>query len=107
VVRGQVLAKPGYMKVHNKFLADMYVLKTAEGGRSKPFASHYQPQAFMRTANITCTITLPDGTEMAMPGDNVKATVELMHPLAVQEGQRFALREGGKTVASGLVTKLL
>ncbi|PHJ18001.1 translation elongation factor tu [Cystoisospora suis] len=107
VKRGMVLGAPGYLKTFKKFECDLYVLKEEEGGRKKPFFSHYRPQAFIRTGDMACTITLPENTEMAMPGDRVSCTVELLHPIALHEGLRFALREGGKTVASGLVTKTL
>ncbi|CBZ52757.1 putative elongation factor Tu [Neospora caninum Liverpool] len=105
VKRGMVLGAPGYLKTFKKFEADLYVLKEEEGGRKKPFFSHYRPQAFIRTGDMACTITLPETTEMAMPGDRVTCTVELLHPIALHEGLRFALREGGRTVASGIVTK--
>ncbi|EPT29630.1 elongation factor Tu, putative [Toxoplasma gondii ME49] len=105
VKRGMVLGAPGYLKTFKKFEADLYVLKEEEGGRKKPFFSHYRPQAFIRTGDMACTITLPETTEMAMPGDRVSCTVELLHPTALHEGLRFALREGGRTVASGIVTK--
>ncbi|PFH37844.1 putative elongation factor Tu [Besnoitia besnoiti] len=107
VKRGMVLGAPGYLKTFKKFESDLYVLKEEEGGRKKPFFSHYRPQAFIRTGDMACTITLPETTEMAMPGDRVTCTVELLHPIALHEGLRFALREGGRTVASGIVTKPL
>ncbi|KAL8430087.1 hypothetical protein ACSSS7_006143 [Eimeria intestinalis] len=107
VKRGMVVGAPGYLKTFKKFAADIYVLKEEEGGRKKPFFTYYRPQAFIRTGDMACTITLPEGTEMAMPGDRAQVQVELLHPIALQEGLRFALREGGKTVASGLVTKLM
>ncbi|KAL8444142.1 hypothetical protein Emag_005656 [Eimeria magna] len=107
VKRGMVVGAPGYLKTFKKFVADIYVLKEEEGGRKKPFFTYYRPQAFIRTGDMACTITLPEGTEMAMPGDRAQVEVELLHPVALQEGLRFALREGGKTVASGLVTKLI
>ncbi|XP_026190126.1 uncharacterized protein LOC34617844 [Cyclospora cayetanensis] len=92
-------------QTYKKFSADIYVLKEDEGGRKKPFFSYYKPHAFIRTGDMACTITLPEGKDMAMPGDSVQVEVELLHPVALQEGLRFALREGGKTVASGLVTR--
>jgi len=106
IVRGQVMAHPGYLKTFQKFEADLYILREDEGGRKKPFFSNYRPQAFIRTGDVTCSLTLPEGTEMAMPGDRVRCSVELIHPLALHEGLRFALREGGMTVGSGIVTKL-
>jgi len=107
VKRGQVLAFPGSVKLHKKFEADMYVLKTEEGGRKKPFFSNYRPQAYLRTADISCALTLPDGVEMAMPGDSVKVSVSLDRSIALNDGLRFTLREGGLTVGSGLITKCL
>ncbi|OEH75581.1 elongation factor [Cyclospora cayetanensis] len=105
IKRGMVVGAPGYLKTYKKFSADIYVLKEDEGGRKKPFFSYYKPHAFIRTGDMACTITLPEGKDMAMPGDSVQVEVELLHPVALQEGLRFALREGGKTVASGLVTR--
>jgi len=107
VLRGQVLCKPGSIKPHSKFEAEIYVLKKEEGGRHTPFFSNYRPQFFMRTADITGNITLPEGTEMVMPGDNVTAVFELIHPVAMEPGLRFALREGGRTVGAGVVSKVL
>ena len=107
ILRGQVLCKPGSIKPHAKFEAEIYVLKKEEGGRHTPFFSNYRPQFFMRTADITGNITLPEGTEMVMPGDNVTAVFELIHPVAMEPGLRFALREGGRTVGAGVVAKVL
>jgi elongation factor Tu len=107
ILRGQVLCKPGSIKPHSKFEAEIYVLKKEEGGRHTPFFSNYRPQFFMRTADITGNITLPEGTEMVMPGDNVTAVFELIHPVAMEPGLRFALREGGRTVGAGVVAKVL
>ena len=106
ILRGQVLCKPGSIKPHSKFEAEIYVLKKEEGGRHTPFFSNYRPQFFMRTADITGNITLPEGTEMVMPGDNVTAVFELIHPVAMEPGLRFALREGGRTVGAGVVAKV-
>ena len=107
VERGQVLAKPGSVKPHKKFKAQVYVLNKDEGGRHKPFFSNYRPQFFFRTTDVTGTITLPDGTEMVMPGDNTSMTVELMTPVAMEKELRFAIREGGRTVGSGVVVEIL
>jgi len=107
VQRGQVLAKPGTLKTWNKFEAEIYALNKEEGGRHTPFFSHYRPQFFFGTADITGTITLPKDVEMVMPGDNQTLTVELLHDSVVEKGMRFAIREGGKTVGAGVVTKLL
>ena len=106
VQRGQVLAAPGSITPHTKFEAEVYVLTTAEGGRHKPFFSNYRPQFYFRTTDVTGTITLPEGTEMCLPGDNTKMTVELIAPIAMDEGLRFAIREGGRTVGAGAVTKI-
>ena len=105
--RGQVLCKPGSITPHTKFEATVYVLNKEEGGRHKPFFTNYRPQFYFRTTDVTGTITLPEGTEMVMPGDNTDMTVELGKPIAMVEGLRFAIREGGRTVASGRVTKIL
>jgi elongation factor Tu len=108
--RGQVLAKPGSITPHTKFEASIYVLNKEEGGRHTPFFSGYKPQFYFRTTDVTGSITLPDGMEMCMPGDNVqKVNVELIaeSPIAMDEGLRFAIREGGRTVGSGVVTKIL
>jgi elongation factor Tu len=107
VERGQVLAKPGSITPHTNFEAQVYVLTKEEGGRHKPFFSNYRPQFYFRTTDVTGTITLPEGTEMCMPGDNTTMTVELIHPIAMDEGLRFAIREGGRTVGAGRVTKIL
>ena len=107
VERGQVLCKPGSITPHSEFEAQVYVLTQAEGGRHKPFFSNYRPQFFFRTTDITGTIALPEGTEMCMPGDNTEMHVELIHPIAMDEGLRFAIREGGRTVGSGRVTKII
>ena len=107
VERGQVLCKPGSITPHTKFEATVYVLNKDEGGRHKPFFTNYRPQFYFRTTDVTGTITLPEGTEMVMPGDNTDMTVELGKPIAMDEGLRFAIREGGRTVASGRVTKIL
>jgi elongation factor Tu len=107
VERGQVLCKPGSITPHTDFEATVYVLNKDEGGRHKPFFTNYRPQFYFRTTDVTGTITLPEGTEMVMPGDNTDLTVELGKPIAMTEGLRFAIREGGRTVASGRVTKIL
>ena len=107
IKRGQVLAHPGVIHPHEKFQAEIYVLKKDEGGRHTPFKNHYRPQFFIRTLDITGEITLPEGVEMVMPGDNVTITVELIYPVALNEGLRFAIREGGRTVGAGQVTKVL
>ncbi len=106
IERGQVLCKPGSIHPHTKFTGQVYVLKKDEGGRHKPFFSNYRPQFFFRTTDVTGVITLPPDKEMCMPGDNVLMDVELITPIAVEEGLRFAIREGGKTVGSGVVTKI-
>ena len=107
VQRGQVLAAPGSITPHTDFEAQVYVLSKEEGGRHKPFFTNYRPQFYFRTTDITGTIQLPEGTEMCMPGDNTTMTVELIHPIAMDEGLRFAIREGGRTVGAGSVTKIL
>jgi elongation factor Tu len=107
VERGQVLCKPGSITPHTNFEAAVYVLGKEEGGRHKPFFTHYRPQFYFRTTDVTGEITLPEGTEMVMPGDNTDMVVELGKPIAMVEGLRFAIREGGRTVASGRVTKIL
>lgn len=107
VWRGQVVAKPGSIKPHKKFKAQVYVLTKEEGGRHTPFYSHYKPQFYIRTADITGEVTLPQGVEMVMPGDNVELTIELMEFVAIEKGMRFAIREGGKTVGAGVVTEIL
>ncbi|HEY8531614.1 MAG TPA: elongation factor Tu, partial [Limnochorda sp.] len=107
VERGQVLAKPGSITPHTKFEAEVYVLSKEEGGRHTPFFDGYRPQFYFRTTDVTGTVRLPSGTEMVMPGDNVRLTVELITPIAMEEGLRFAIREGGRTVGAGVVTKIL
>ena len=107
VQRGQVLAAPGSITPHTKFEANVYVLTKEEGGRHKPFFANYRPQFYFRTTDVTGTIELPSGTEMCMPGDNTEMTVELIAPIAMDEGLRFAIREGGRTVGAGRVTKIL
>ena len=107
VVRGQVLAKPGSVTPHTKFTASVYVLKKEEGGRHTAFLSNYRPQFYFHTTDITGVITLPAGVEMVMPGDNVELTVELIHPVAIEKGTKFSIREGGRTVGSGTVTDIL
>jgi len=109
IERGQVLAKPGSITPHTKFEAQVYVLSKEEGGRHTPFFTGYRPQFYFRTTDVTGTVTLPTGVEMCMPGDNVKVTVELIadSPIAMEENLRFAIREGGRTVGSGVVTKIL
>jgi elongation factor Tu len=107
VERGQVLCKPGSITPHSQFEGQVYVLTQSEGGRHKPFFSNYRPQFFFRTTDITGHVELPEGTEMCMPGDNTVMTVELIHPIAMDEGLRFAIREGGRTVGAGRVTKII
>jgi elongation factor Tu len=106
IERGQVLAKPGSITPHTKFQAEAYVLTKEEGGRHTPFFNGYRPQFYFRTTDVTGVCTLPEGTEMVMPGDNVQVKVELITPIAMDEGLRFAIREGGKTVGAGVVTKI-
>ncbi|HEY8643033.1 MAG TPA: elongation factor Tu [Candidatus Dormibacteraeota bacterium] len=106
VERGQVLAKPGSIKPHTTFKANVYVLTKEEGGRHTPFFSNYRPQFYMRTTDVTGAIKLPEGVEMCMPGDNIEMDVELITPIAIEEGLRFAIREGGRTVGSGVVTSV-
>ncbi len=107
VERGQVIAKPGSITPHKKFLAEVYVLKKEEGGRHKAFFSGYRPQFYIRTMDVTGDITLPEGVEMVMPGDNVNLTVQLIVPVALEQGSKFAIREGGLTVGAGVVTKII
>ena len=107
IKRGMCLAEPGSMDVRRNFKSEIYVLKADEGGRSKPFFTGYRPQAFIRTADCAVDVTLPEGTEMAMPGDNLTVQMKLNYPLPILEGQRFAVREGGRTVAAGVITELL
>jgi elongation factor Tu len=107
VERGQVLAAPGSLKTHKRFEGELYVLKKDEGGRHKPFFTNYRPQFYMRTTDVTGTVELPESIKMVMPGDNVTVVVQLITPVALEEKQRFAVREGGKTVGAGVVTKIL
>jgi elongation factor Tu len=107
VQRGQVLAKPGSVKPHTKFESEVYVLSKDEGGRHTPFFKGYRPQFYFRTTDVTGACELPAGTEMVMPGDNVQMTVELIHPIAMEDGLRFAIREGGRTVGAGVVAKII
>jgi elongation factor Tu len=107
VERGQVLCKPGSITPHTNFEANVYVLTKEEGGRHKPFFTNYRPQFYFRTTDVTGSITLPEGTEMVMPGDNTVMTVELQKPIAMEQGLRFAIREGGRTVGSGRVTTII
>ena len=107
IERGQVLAKPGTVHPHKKFTAQVYVLTKDEGGRHTPFFNNYRPQFYFRTTDITGVITLPEGTEMCMPGDNVEMTIELIHPIAMEQGLTFAIREGGRTVGSGRVATVI
>ena len=107
VERGQVLAKPGTVTPHTKFKAQVYVLSKEEGGRHTPFFTNYRPQFYFRTTDVTGVITLPEGTEMVMPGDNVNIEVELIHPIALEQGTKFSIREGGRTVGAGNVTEII
>ena len=107
IERGQVLAKVGSIEPHTKFSAEVYVLKKEEGGRHTPFFNGYRPQFYFRTTDITGTIALPEGTEMVMPGDNITMKIELINPIAIEKGLRFAIREGGRTVGSGVVTDII
>ena len=107
IERGQVLAKPGTIKPHTKFVGQVYVLTEKEGGRHKPFFSNYRPQFYFRTTDVTGVITLPEGVDMCRPGDHVDMRVELITPIAIEKGLRFAIREGGKTVGSGVVAEIL
>jgi elongation factor Tu len=107
VERGQVLAKPGSITPHTKFKAEAYILTKEEGGRHTPFFTNYRPQFYFRTTDVTGVIALPEGTEMVMPGDNATMTVELIAPIAMDEGLRFAIREGGRTVGAGVVAQIL
>ena len=106
VERGQVLAKPGSIKPHKKFKAEAYILNKDEGGRHTPFFKNYRPQFYFRTTDVTGTIELPSGTEMVMPGDNVSISVELLTPIAMDKGLKFAIREGGRTVGAGVVAEI-
>jgi elongation factor Tu len=107
IERGQVLAKPGSIKPHKNFLAEVYVLSKEEGGRHTPFFNGYRPQFYVRTTDVTGSIKLPEGVEMVMPGDNIEMTVELIQPVALEEGVKFTIREGGRTVGAGICTKVL
>lgn len=107
IERGQVLAKPGTITPHTDFESEVYVLSKEEGGRHTPFFKGYRPQFYFRTTDVTGTIELPEGVEMVMPGDNIKMTVSLIHPIAMDEGLRFAIREGGRTVGAGVVAKII
>jgi elongation factor Tu len=107
IERGQVLAKPGSIKPHTKFKAEVYVLNKEEGGRHTPFFPGYKPQFYIRTTDVTGSITLPTGVEMVMPGDNIQMEIELITPVAVEEGMRFAIREGGRTVGAGVVASIM
>jgi elongation factor Tu len=107
IERGQVLAKPGSIKPHKKFLGEVYVLKKEEGGRHTPFFTNYRPQFYIRTTDVTGSVKLPDGVKMVMPGDNITMEIELITTVALEEQMRFAIREGGKTVGAGVVTKIL
>jgi len=107
IERGQVLCKPGSITPHTKFKAEVYVLKKEEGGRHTPFFSGYRPQFYFRTTDVTGVAKLPEGTEMVMPGDNVQMEIELIQPIAMDQGLRFAIREGGRTVGSGVVTEII
>ena len=106
VQRGQVLAKPGSVTPHTTFECEVYVLSKEEGGRHTPFFTNYRPQFYFRTTDVTGVVTLPEGTEMVMPGDNVKMHIELIAPIALEEGTKFSIREGGRTVGAGIVTKI-
>jgi elongation factor Tu len=107
VERGQVLCKPKSVNPHTKFEAEVYILTKDEGGRHTPFFKNYRPQFYFRTTDVTGTVELPEGTEMVMPGDNLKFSVELIAPIAMEDGLRFAIREGGRTVGSGVVSKII
>ncbi|SEH36216.1 translation elongation factor TU, partial [Magnetospirillum fulvum] len=107
VERGQVLAAPGSITPHTKFEAEAYILTKEEGGRHTPFFTNYRPQFYFRTTDVTGVVSLPEGTEMVMPGDNVKMSVVLIAPIAMDQGLRFAIREGGRTVGAGVVAKVL
>ncbi len=106
IQRGQVLAKPGTITPHTKFQAQVYVLSKEEGGRHTPFFSNYRPQFYFRTTDVTGVIQLPEGVEMVMPGDNIEMTVELISPIAIEEGTKFSIREGGRTVGAGSVATI-
>jgi len=105
--RGMVIVKPGTVTIHTKFKAEVYILSKEEGGRHTPFFNKYRPQFYMRTTDVTGEVSLPDGVEMVMPGDNITLTVELIYPVAMDKGLRFAIREGGRTVGAGQVTEII
>ncbi len=107
VERGQVLVKPGSIETHTEFVAETYILSKEEGGRHKPFVSGYKPQFYIRTADVTGEVVLPEGTEMVAPGDNLSFTVKLISPVAIEKGVSFAIREGGQTVGQGIVTEII
>jgi len=107
IERGQVLCKPGSIKCHKKFTAQVYVLTKEEGGRHTPFFNNYRPQFYFRTTDVTGVIHLPEGVEMCMPGDNIEMTIELIYPIAMEQGLGFAIREGGRTVGSGKVVSII
>jgi len=107
VERGQVLAKPGTIKPHTDFEAEVYILNKEEGGRHTPFFNGYRPQFYFRTTDVTGAVTLPEGIEMVMPGDNIKVSVKLIAPIAMEDGLRFAIREGGRTVGAGVVASII
>ena len=107
IERGQVLCKPDSITPHTHFTGEIYVLSKEEGGRHTPFFNNYRPQFYFRTTDVTGSISLPEGTEMVMPGDNVSITVKLIAPIAMEEGLRFAIREGGRTVGAGVVAKII
>jgi elongation factor Tu len=107
IERGQVLAKPGSIKPHTKFEAEVYILSKEEGGRHTPFFSGYRPQFYFRTTDVTGSMNLPEGVEMIMPGDNIKISAELIAPIAMEQGLRFAIREGGHTVGAGVVARVI
>jgi len=107
VERGQIVCKPGSVKPHSKFECEVYILSKEEGGRHTPFFSNYRPQFYFRTTDVTGSVDLPQGVEMVMPGDNIKMIVSLIAPIAMEEGLRFAIREGGRTVGAGVVSKII
>jgi elongation factor Tu len=107
VERGQVIVKPGTTTPHTQYEAQVYILSKEEGGRHTPFFNNYRPQFYFRTTDVTGVVTLPEGTEMVMPGDNTEMTVQLIQPIAMEDGLKFAIREGGRTVGAGRVTKIL
>jgi elongation factor Tu len=107
VERGMVLSKPGAIKPHSKFKAEVYVLSKEEGGRHTPFFTNYRPQFYFRTSDVTGTVALPEGVEMVMPGDNVSVEITLIAPVAMEKGQRFAIREGGRTIGAGRISEVV